>query len=558
MGQVSYKNFEQVSFEDLMVYDSIPDHPFWDLVATYIDFSFADKLCEPLYSPLGQRPYAPSLKLKIHLIQRYYDISDREMELKVVGDIFIKRFLGLPITLSKFDHSTIALDRGRLGDELFHACHMYILAQAVSLGIWGQDDDRWLVDSFHTYANVSIPGTYELIQQATQKLVRHLKRKNPPMYEELKKQMEVGFCFKRLKHETEPPQRKLALSNLAVQAYGLVAWTQSEALKVGFPWRDKREEGVSQEHCELLLRVLRENLTKPDDDEPLRPKTVKGEDTQESTEPRLAYTEISRDQKPSDRVISVHDKDVRAGHKSRSVSFVGDKIQVVESSKSRLVLNAEPIAGNEADGEALPRLVQSVIDEFHCRPTEVVADSAYGSGANRQQLKTMEILLTAPLPKWANPAGGSLFKNDLFTYDPEQNHVVCPGGQTSGRTNYLKNFQGTQHHFKAETCKACPFQSQCTKARDGRTVFVSDYWELIQEAKAYNASERGQEALAARPEIERTNNDMKRHEGLGHPRTRGRKALRIDTKITSMVTNIKVIVKSLTRHRKPMRAPVCP
>ncbi|UVI29171.1 transposase [Paenibacillus spongiae] len=37
------------------------------------------------------------MKFKLHIVQRYYDLSDREMEERVIGDLFIKRFLGLPI-----------------------------------------------------------------------------------------------------------------------------------------------------------------------------------------------------------------------------------------------------------------------------------------------------------------------------------------------------------------------------------------------------------------------------------------------------------------------------
>lgn len=555
LERVRYKNFDQASFADFEVFGAIPPHPFWDLVNQHIDFSFADKLCEPLYSPLGQRPYAPSLKLKIHLVQRYYNVSDREMEMKIVGDIFVKRFLGVPISLAKFDHSTIALDRSRLGAEMFHACHVYILAQALSLGLWGQEDDRWLVDSFHTEANVSRPSTYELIQQATCKLIQHLKKKNSAMYEELKQHMDVGFFFQRLKRDAEPMRHKLALSNLAVQAYGLVAWMQS---KGGFTWENERERAVSIENWERLLRILRENLTNSggDGEDSLRSRHSKDAGVQETNDSSAVYVEMKNDEKPSNRVVNAHDPDVRVGYKSTKKSFVGDKIQVVESAQSQLILNAEPIAGNEADGEALPILVEGMIEEFGLRPAEVIADSAYGSGANRQQLKNLGTLLTAPLPNYANPAG-SLLKNDQFTYVPEQDHVVCPGGHISVRKAHIKASQGTQYHFKAETCRDCPLRAQCTNSKFGRAVFVNDHWELIRDAKAYNVSENGKEAMKARYEIERTNNEMKRHHGLGRPRTRGRKALRIDAKITAMVVNLKRIVKSLANPRGAVEAPVC-
>lgn len=555
MNEVKYKNFEQASFEDVMVYSAIPPHPFWDAVAKYIDFSFADKLCAPLYSPIGQHPYAPSLKLKIHLIQRYYNISDREMELKIVGDIFIKRFLGVPVSLAKFDHSTIALDRNRLGADMFHVCHVNILAHALNLGMWGQDDDRWLVDAFHTYANVATPSLYELIQQAAQKLVRYTKRHNPARYEKLKENLDVGAFFRKLKREVQGSERNLAFSNLCVLAFGLVAWMErADTDDMDTKWRDDNEQETAKQQREVLLRILRENVTPKLHDE-----DQSGSSGNEGPQREdIQYVEQDKKNKPSDRVVSAHDPEVRVGRKSKKMVFIGDKTQVVESAGSHLVLNAEPIPGNEVDGIALESVVKAVVDEFDKRPKEVVADAAYGNAENRDKLsKGLHILLTAPLPKSTNPSG-KIFRTEDFTYFLEDDVVVCPGGHTSVRKNYIKQSKGTQHGFAEEVCAACSLRAQCTEHAKGRTVLVSDYWELIQEAKKYNASQEGQEALRARYEIERTNNEMKRHHGLGKPRTRGRNKFRVDVKITSMVVNVKVMVKELLKRCKPLEAPICP
>lgn len=552
MSGVQYKNFEQASFEDVMVYTAIPPHPFWDLVVKYIDFSFADQLCAPLYSPLGQRPYAPSLKLKIHLVQRYYNISDREMEFKIVGDIFIKRFLGVPVSLSKFDHSTIALDRSRLGSDMFHACHVNILAQALNLKMWGQEDDRWLVDAFHTYANVATPSAYELIQQAAQKIVRYLKRKNLARYEELKKDIDVGAFFRRLKHDVQGSSRILAFSNLCVLAFGLVAWMERTDAEGGVTkWADKHEQKTAEQQREVLLRILRENVIAKEAGNPSGPSPAPGDEA-------IAYVQLSKEKKPTDCVVSAHDPEVRVGHKSKKLSFVGDKTQVVESAGSHLVLNAEPISGNETDGTALESVVKEVVKTFEKRPKEVVADTAYGTGENREKFANgLHIRLTAPFAKVTNPSGKALRTED-FSYLPEDDVVQCPGGHRSIRKAHIRKSKGTQHRFAKEDCAACPLRSQCTDHENGRSVFVSDYWALAQDAKKYNATPEGQEALKARYEIERTNNEMKRHHGLGKPRTRGRAKLRIDVKVTSMVVNVKVMVKTMVDRCNQAQAPVCP
>ena len=576
MSHVVYKQFDQLQFADVMVYNAIPPHPFWDKIDQVVDFTFVDKICEPLYSPLGQRPYAPSLKLKIHLVQRYYNISDREMEQKIIGDIYIKRFLGLPITHAKFDHSTIGLDRDRLGAEMFHVCHVYILAQALAQGLWGDEDDRWLVDSFHTNANVAAPSAHELIQQAAQQIIRHLKKRNPGRYVRLKQNMDVGSFFRRLEHDCEEKKRNVAFSKTVVQAYGLIAWLKRFETENTFHWESEEEQKASKKHCELLLRILRENVTEvgkntpdPKDannggrthtNEPVQSVESQAGSTQphDTSEEPVKYLEMDKKQKPSDRIVSVYDPEVRCGYKTIKKSFIGDKVQVVESSKSHLILLAEPIAGNEADGQALVPLVNSVVNEFDVRPSETVADSAYGWGSNRELMHSNHIRLTAPLPKASHSASG-LFQSSEFQYIPEEDVVICPAKQKSYRKTHITESQGTQYVFDKETCNTCPLKAQCTKSKSGRTVFISDYAELIKEGMEYNASEAGQEALKARYEIERTNNEMKRHHGLERPRTRGRSKFRISVKITSILINIKVMVKSLTKRPKPkLTGSVCP
>lgn len=571
MGSIQYKNFDQLGLADMLIYDAIPPHPFWSRVNEVVDFSFIDKVCEPLYSPRGQRPYAPSLKLRIHMVQRYYNISDREMERRIICDLDVKRFLGLPVTHNKFDHSTIGLDRTRLGAEMMHVCHVYILAQALEKGLWGQDDDRWLVDAFHTNARVSKPGVYELIQQAAANVLRHVEKKNPQRYMALKKEMDLNEFTHKLKHSTPRKQRNLALSRLVVCAYGLVAWMSRQEEENQCPWGSEVDLQKSEQHCEVLRRVLNENMqpVPPDGDDGTKETTDTSEPNQGADEQssgtteseRLQYVEQPSKSKPTDRIVNVYDPEIRVGHKTRRLSFIGDKVQVVESWKSKLVLLAEPIVGNEADGERLFDLVQSVVEEYGTRPKEVVADQGYAWGRNFQRMKSKHLVLIAPPPKPNNPTGK--IPNSQFTYDPKNKTVTCPQGHQSVSSTYIKASEGTQYKFDKAQCGQCPLKDQCVsskakKSTVGRTVFVSDYWELHQNVREILATVAGKTAMKTRQEVERTNHEMKRHHGLREPRTRGRQNLRTTVKLTCMVVNLKRMVKALaTDPPATNKAPVC-
>jgi hypothetical protein len=248
------------------------------------------------------------------------------------------------------------------------------------------------------------------------------------------------------------------------------------------------------------------------------------------------------------------------------LKFTGDKIQILESRTHGLILNTETIPGNEWDGERLAPMVEEVINRHGIIPKQVVGDSSYGTGENRQRIQGMQILLTAPIQKSSNPAG--LLENDWFVYDEKMDEVTCPQGYSTSKKVRNNPGQGYQFKFDAKTCKACPLFQQCTTNKKGRTVFISDYYEIMEQGRSYNQTEAGQSALRARYEVERTNHQAANHQGLRKPRTRGREPLRIMAKLTAMVINLKIMVKKLAepimpfyrfkKYENRIKAPVCP
>jgi hypothetical protein len=156
-------------------------------------------------------------------------------------------------------------------------------------------------------------------------------------------------------------------------------------------------------------------------------------------------------------------------------------------------------------------------------------------------MKQIGVPIISPVPGPCNTSG--LYGNDKFQYDAEKQLVTCPAGNKTVKSNYSKQSQGYQHFFAKGICAICPLRAECTKAVAGRTIFISDFADIMNEARAYNQTDAGKEAMKSRYEIERTNNEMKNHHGLKYPRTRSREKLRIEVKLTAMVINIKLIVK---------------
>lgn len=534
MVQVRYKTFDQLSFADLLVYSKLPPHPFWSHVESKIDFSFADQLCAVLYTGKGQHPYAPSLKLKIHLVQSYYGLADRPTEEKIIGDLFIKRFLQLPVDFFGFDHSTIGLDRSRMGEAMFRACHLYILAQMYHHGLWGEKDEQWIIDSFPVNVQITRPGAYRLIQQALIRLVQHLRKTAPKSVLKAAESLPLDATGVRLNASTETAERMLAFSKLVAQAYGLLQWFHNENVKPLLAgWEDYKD---SEQLQDVLRRILEENS---------RP-TDPNDETKADLPEQIQFEKTPRKERPKDRIVSTVDPQARVAVKRSKVN-VGYKTQNLCTTNG-VILDTRTIPANEHDQEATADMTATIQHFFGQTPTALLGDSAYGHGRHRMLLAKQGIHVVAPLQASDNPTG--LFPLSSFTYDADQDVYICPDGQVSKRKAYNKKIEGHQYMFDKQTCFSCPLREQCTSSEtSGRQVFRSDYVEIYEQARNYNESLTGQTALQQRYTVERKNKELKNDCKLGFPKTRNRKTLQIKSLCAAMVVNLKHTVRSLVNPK---------
>ena len=85
-----------------------------------------------------------------------------------------------------------------------------------------------------------------------------------------------------------------------------------------------------------------------------------------------------------DRVLSVHDPEMRHGRKSASKRFNGHKAAVAVEMESQLITGVEVLAGNAGDQEKALELVQQSERVLETKVEETVGDCAYGGGPTRR------------------------------------------------------------------------------------------------------------------------------------------------------------------------------
>ena len=85
-----------------------------------------------------------------------------------------------------------------------------------------------------------------------------------------------------------------------------------------------------------------------------------------------------------DRMMSVHDPEMRHGHKSSSRRFDGHKAAIVVDTDTQLITAVEVLPGNAPDNPGALELVEQSETTTGVPVEEAMGDAAYGDGDTRQ------------------------------------------------------------------------------------------------------------------------------------------------------------------------------
>ena len=129
-----------------------------------------------------------------------------------------------------------------------------------------------------------------------------------------------------------------------------------------------------------------------------------------------------------DRMMSVHDPEMRHGHKSSSRRFDGHKAAIVVDTDSQLITAVEVLPGNAPDNLGALELVEQSEANTGVPVAEAMGDAAYGDGDTGQAFADAGRTLIARVPGRPNR---SHFPKEDFHIDLEAGSCTCPAGNVT-------------------------------------------------------------------------------------------------------------------------------
>jgi IS5 family transposase len=193
-----------------------------------------------------------------------------------------------------------------------------------------------------------------------------------------------------------------------------------------------------------------------------------------------------------DRTISVVDPEARHMHKSVSEYRDGYKAHIAIEPETGLITAAAITPANAPDG---PTGITLLADE---EPgLQVLADSAYGSGATRAALRRAEHRQAIKAIPLRNTVPGG-FDRDDFIIDHDARSATCPNGHTVSITTKGAATFGVR-------CRGCPLRERCTTAKDGRVLKIREHdAELVEARRAWRDGHFAADYRQWRPMVERS------------------------------------------------------
>ncbi len=463
---------------DQLYLDYVGRGSFYGFLAGQRAQLFRDEEFAELYTLDNGRPSVPPSLLATALILQTYDVvSDEEARARAAYDLRWKVALGIGLDEQPFTKSTLQLFRAQLliNDGL-QGVFKKSLEFARRSGYFKGRRIKVVLDTSNILGRGAVKDTYNLLADGIVKLGRVLADLGHTTPEAWAQERQLGRYFEgsSLKGEAgidweDQKQRQGLLDGIVADADRLLAMARQALECYGAESEERRR--VS-EAADLLSRLLLQDVER----------TGAGVNLKEGV--------------GKDRIVSVHDPEMRHGRKSKSKLFDGHKAAVAVEAEDGLITAATVLAGNAADNEEALTLVEQSEADTGAEVEETIGDCAYGDGETRQEFADAGRKLVAKVPAQTN---GAHFAKADFRIDPAAKTCTCPAGHTCSAPTKVgshKDKDGERQaawgfKFEQAICDACPLRSQCVKAKSGkgRTVSLHPQEALLQEARSFQRSE---------------------------------------------------------------------
>jgi IS5 family transposase len=431
---------------------------------------FPDAMFADLFpSPLGRPSVPADVVAAVLVLQSLQGLSDREATEALTFDLRWKAACGLPVAAAGFHPTVLTYWRRRLAasgrpNRIFDAVREVVAATGALTG-----KTRRALDSTILEDAVATQDTVIQLIAA----IRRVRREVPGAAEVVAAQCGA--------HDYDDPGKPA------------IAWNDPDA-------RARLVDALVGDAHRLLGHLPEQQLGPRGAEAVALLALVAGQDVEpvQDSDGTDGRWQIAR-RVAADRVISVVDPDARHAHKTVERRIDGFKAHLVAEPDTGLLTSCTLTRASGPDtGDGAVGLVLLAEDRMIDEPVQVLADSAYGTGAMLAGLAAAgHTALIKPWPSRSLIPGG--FTAADFVVDSAAGTLTCPAGHTVAFTPVKRAARF------GERCTGCALRARCTTSPRGRAVVIGEH-DALQRAHRARAQDPDFQAVYRRhrPMVERS------------------------------------------------------
>ena len=316
--------------------------------------------------------------------------------------------------------------------------------------------------------------------------------------------------------------------------------------------------------------------------------TLFGENASPSKLPRALADRVSRKARLEEALASARgrSKDVKVPVADPEARVLPNKeggfapnytpMTLVDAERG-FIVGAE-VVGDGDEGSATVPMVDAVTEDFDAQPAQLLADGAFGGGANLAALDAREVETFMPLehredhaenpahrdeatepvpeadwPKLPRKKQTKKLDRSAFVYDAQGDCYYCPMGRVlsfwkSGEAD--RSRRAAYRVYRCVSCAGCALSGECKKGAV-RTVSRDEHEALREAMDARMASEAGRAVYRRRSWISETPNAViKELMNLRRFLLRGLEKVRLEWLWAAVSFNVWKLVREVSRMRE--------
>jgi hypothetical protein len=371
------------------------------------------------------------------------------------------------------------------------------------------------LDSVHLFSNMRHLGRIRLFATTITKFLKNLKRHHKTMFNDLSEEMKERYLSKRAESAfsmVKPSDSSRTLEELGQDLFSLVERFNGH------------KTVVEMTSYGLLVRLMAEQCTVTEDQKSKK-RTIAVKPNREVASDSL--------QNPSD-ADATYDGHKGKGYQTQ-VAETYSTCKEADQRRFNIITHIEVEPAHKSDAHAVvPYLDQT--EKRGVSPSQVLADSLYGSDSNTEEALKRKVELVAPV--MGGPPSSDTITLADFTLTEKDAVTACPAGHAPKQMK--KKGDRLAAVFCVELCEQCPKKAECPvkDGKRGRYLRYNSKVARLARRRAVEKTAAFREKYRFRSGVEATMSEFDRRTGVKHLRVRGLAAVRFSVFLKATGLNI--------------------